>query len=416
MTLVLQDGNNFYASCERAFDPSLRGKPVVVLSNNDGNAIARSNEAKALGVQMGQPLHQIDPRVRRQLEIRSANFALYGDISGRIVSIMRDLFPHVEIYSIDENFSSVEGVSDPLSLAREARARILQWTGIPSAFGIAPNKTLAKVSNKLAKKVDGGVVDLTDIDARNEALSTFPIEDVWGVGRRFAARLGAEGIFTAADLARADPHTIKSRYGVVLARTQRELQGHRCIELEEQEPPRQQIVVSRSFGKLASDPGTVAEAVATFAIRAAEKLRGRGLVAGGVWVWLNTNPFREDMPQYHPSCATAFQVPTADTRQILSAATKLARDMYRSRYAFQKAGVGLLDLTEQDTQQGDLFSGVSPRAQALMEVLDQANRKFGRGTMGFASSGWRAKPTWGMRQDHLSRAYTTRWDQLLKVR
>lgn len=416
MSIILQDGNSFYASVESAFDPSLKGKPVVVLSNNDGNVIARANEAKALGVKMGDPLHKIDPRVRRQLVVRSANFALYGDISGRIVSIMRDLFPRVEIYSIDENWATHEGVRDPVDLACTARARILQWTGIPCAFGIAECKTLGKVANKLAKKAATGVVDLRDAHERDAALASFPIEDVWGVGRRFAARLGAEGIITALDLARADPHGILSRYGVVLARTQRELQGHRCIELEEHEPPRQQIVVSRSFGKVTSDPDTVCEAVATFAIRAAEKLRERGLVAGGVWVWLNTNPFREDIPQYHPSRGTAFPVPTADTRVILAAAQAIARAMYRPRYAFQKAGVGLLDLTERDSQQGDLFAGVAPRAQALMKVLDQANQKFGRGTMGFASSGWRAKPDWCMRQDHLSRAYTTRWDQLLRAR
>lgn len=416
VTVILQDGNNFYSSVERAFDPQLRGKPIIVLSNNDGCAIARSNEAKALGVQMGQPLHEIDPKVRKQLVVRSANFGLYGDISGRIVTIMRDLFPHVEIYSIDENWATSQGVRDPVDLARTARGRILQWTGIPCAFGLAETKTLGKVANKLAKKAEGGVVDLRDPAARDATLASFPVDDVWGVGRRFAARLGQEGILTAGDLARADPHGIRSRYGVVLARTQRELQGHRCIELEEHEPPRQQIVVSRSFGKVTSDPDAICEAVATFAIRAAEKLRARGLVAGGAWVWLNTNPFREGAPQYHPSRAQAFPMPTSDTREILAVTQAIARAMHRRGYAFQKAGVGLLDLTERDTQQGDLFASVAPRAQALMDVLDQANQKFGRGTMGFASSGWRAKPVWGMRQDHLSRSYTTRWDQLLRVR
>lgn len=416
MSFILQDGNNFYASVERTFDPRLRGKPVVILSSNDGAAIARSNEAKALGVQMGQPLHQIPPAIRRQLVVRSANFGLYGDISGRIVSIMRELFPRVEIYSIDENWATHEGVGDPVELAREARARILQWTGIPCAFGRAPTKTLAKAANKLAKKAEGGVVDLSDPRDRDAHLPRLSVEDVWGIGRRWAARLGNDGILTAHDLARADPHTIQSRYGVVLARTQRELQGLRCLELEEHEPARQQIVVSRSFGKDTGDLEVVSEAVASFAIRAAEKLRARGLVAGGIWVWLNTNPFREGATQYHPSRAIAFPAPTSDSREILGVASALVRGMYRPRMAFKKAGVGLLDLTERDLQQADLFAEVAPRAQALMEVLDKANSRFGRGTMGFASSGWRAKPKWAVRQEHVSPAYTTRWDQLLKAR
>lgn len=416
MSFVLQDGNSFYASVESAFDPSIRGKPVVVLSNNDGNVIARANEAKALGVQMGQPLHQIEPKVRRQLVVRSANFALYGDISGRVLSIMRDHFPSVEPYSIDENFSDVRGVRDPVELARAARACILQWTGIPSAFGIANTKTLSKAANKLAKKEPGGVVDLRDPQERDARLARMAVEDVWGVGRRWAARLGAEGILTALDLARADAGTLRSRFGVVLSRTQRELQGYPCLEIEEQEPTRQQIVVSRSFGQQTSDLETIAEAVASFAIRAAEKMRERGLLAGGMWVWLNTNPFREGQPQYHPSRAVGFPAPTADTREILAGATALVRTMYRPRYLFQKAGVGLLDLTLRDNTQGDLFAGVAPRSQALMEVLDRANKKFGRGTVGFAASGWKTRPDWGMRQDHLSRAYTTRWDELLRAR
>lgn len=417
----LVDGNNFYASVERIFNPALRGKPVVVLSNNDGCAIARSQECKDLGVKMGQPIHEVPTAVHRQLKVLSANFGLYGDISGRIVSILRDLFPQVEVYSIDESFVSLDGipVTEHERVATEARARIQQWVGIPCCVGIGPTKTLAKLANKRAKKTVNGVVTAL---AGDPALAAFPVEDLWGVGRKWAARLGAEGILTAADLVSADPDTLRSRYGVVLSRTQRELQGIACADLQEVEPDRQQIVVSRSFGKEVVELGDLQQAVATFAIRAAEKLRARSLQAGGVWVWLNTNPFKPDAKQYHPSKAFNLIAPSSDTREVLMVAQGLAKAMWREGYRYKKAGVGLLDLTHGDVHQADLFAGVDPRSAKLMEVMDAANAKFGRGTMGMASAAWRArgkalaKPVWAMNQKSLSPAYTTRWDQLLRVR
>lgn len=417
----LVDGNNFYASVERIFNPTLRGKPVVVLSNNDGCAIARSQECKDLGVKMGQPIHEVPTAVRRQLKVLSANFGLYGDISGRIVSILRDLFPQVEVYSIDESFVSLDGIpmAEHERVAAEARARIQQWVGIPCCVGIGPTKTLAKLANKRAKKTVDGVVTA---HAGDPALAAFPVEDLWGVGRKWAARLGAEGILTAADLVSADPDTLRSRYGVVLSRTQRELQGIACADLQEVEPDRQQIVVSRSFGREVVELADLQQAVATFAIRAAEKLRARSLQAGGVWVWLNTNPFKPDAKQYHPSKAFNLIAPSSDTREVLMVAQGLAKAMWREGYRYKKAGVGLLDLTHGDVHQADLFAGVDPRSAKLMEVMDAANAKFGRGTMGMASAAWRArgktlaKPVWSMNQKSLSPAYTTRWDQLLRVR
>ena len=411
----LVDGNNFYASCERVFQPKLIGKPVVVLSNNDGCAIARSAECKALGVKMGQPIHEVPADVRKQLVIRSANFGLYGEISGRIVGILRDLFPRVEVYSIDESFITFDGISDCERAAKEARARILQWTGIPCCVGIGPTKTLAKAGNKVAKKMPSGVIDLADEDIRTAQLSRYLVEDLWGVGRKFAARLGAEGILTAQDLIHADPETLRARYGVVLARTQRELQGIPCSDLQEVEPDRQQIVVSRSFGKEVIELDDLTEAVATFAIRASEKLRARALQCSGVWVWLNTNPFKPGAAQYHPSKSFNLVGPCSDTREILMVAQALARAMYKKGYRYKKAGVGLLDLTAGSVVQGDLFAGVDPRSKALMDILDKANQKFGRGTVGFASSGWKQKPVWAMNQKSLSPAYTSRWDQLLRV-
>lgn len=416
----LVDGNNFYASCERVFNGSLRGEPVVILSNNDGCAIARSNEAKALGIRMGEPIHLVEPKVRRQLRVLSANFGLYGDLSGRVVSILRDLFPQVEVYSIDESFVTFDGIreADRERVAREARARILKWTGIPCCVGIGPTKTLAKLANKRAKNTTHGV--LTALPGSPE-LESFPIEDLWGVGRKWAARLGNDGILTAADLARADGDTLRSRYGVVLARTQRELQGVVCAELEDAEPDRKQIVVSRSFGKEVESLEDLQQAVSTFAQRACEKLRARSLQAGGVWLFFHTNPFKPDVPQYHPSKAFHFIRSTQDTREVLMVANGLAKTLWKPGYRWKKAGVGLLDLSPTNVQQGDLFSSVDQRASPLMGVLDEVNQKFGRRTMQFAASGWRPKnkalhaPAWRMNQSALSPAYTTRWDQLMRV-
>ncbi|KIQ97341.1 Y-family DNA polymerase [Lysobacter sp. A03] len=412
--LGLVDGNNFYASCERVFDASLRGQPVVVLSNNDGCAIARSSECKALGVKMGQPIHEVPTHIRRQLKVRSANFALYGDLSGRVVSVLRDLFPAVEVYSIDESFVSFDGIpaDQRERVAGQARERIMKWTGIPCCVGIGSTKTLAKLGNKRAKTTDSGVEEITG----DHQLQDFAVGDVWGVGRKWAAKLGAEGILTALDLANTSPDALRARYGVVLARTQLELQGVACGQLEESEPDRKQIVVSRSFGREVVELDDVAQAVATFAIRASEKLRARSLSAGGVWVWLDTNPFKSGAKQYHPSRAMQLITPSADTREVLAMAQALVRSMYRKGYAYKKAGVGLLDLSPCGTQQSDLFASVDPRSTKLMAVLDQTNRRFGRGSMGFASA-HRPKPgQWAMRQEHLSPSYTTKWDQLLKVR
>lgn len=415
-TLGLVDGNNFYASVERAFDASLMGLPVVVLSNNDGCVIARSAEAKALGIRMGHVVHEIPPEVRRQIVIRSANFALYGEISSRIVSILRDLFPRIEVYSIDESFVTFDGISDREGAAKEARARILQWTGVPCCIGIAPTKTLAKTANKLAKIAASGVIDLSDPHFRYEKLKTFAAEDVWGVGRQLTAKLGAQGIMSAQDIIDADPETLRARYGVTMARTQSELAGIACADIQEQEPDRKQIVCSRSFGRDVVELEDVREAVCTFAVRACEKLRARSLQAGGVQVWFDTNAFKPGAKQYFPSKAINLMTPTSDTREILGVANNLVTSMYRNGYAFKKAGIGLLDLTHGDTHQGDLFAGIDPRSAKLMELLDQTNRKFGRGAMGFAASGWKKKPAWGMRQENLSRAYTSRWDQLLKAK
>ena len=417
----LVDGNNFYASCERVFNPSLRGQPVCILSNNDGCVIARSQECKALGVGMGQPIHELPPALRRQLRIFSANFGLYGDLSGRVVSVLRNWFPQVEVYSIDESFVRFDGMTNEQreATARQVRQQILQWVGIPCCVGIGPTKTLAKLANKLAKQQPHGVVTALP---GSPLLARFPLEDVWGVGRKLSARLGADGMLTAADLAAANPDTLRARYGVTLARTQRELQGEICLQLEEEEPQRQQIVVSRSFGHEVTRCEDLQQAVSSFAQRACEKLRARSLQAGGVWVWFTTNPFKPEAAQYHPSKAFSFVSPCSDTRQLLRAVHALTQAMWREGYRFKKAGVGLLDLSPTQLYQGDLFANVDPRSQALMRVMDQANAKYGRGALALASAAKHrigtelVKPAWGMKQHHLSPAYTSRWDELVRVR
>jgi len=408
---ALIDGNNFYASCERVFDPSLRGRPLVVLSNNDGCAIARSAEAKALGVGMGQPIHEVPRDVRRQLAVRSANFTLYGDISARVLAILRSAVPRVEPYSIDESFLDLSGLRDRSAFAHSLRARVQRWTGIPNCVGIGPTKVLAKAANKLAKRGDG-VVDLTSASARAAALADYPSADLWGVGSRTAVKLAARGVRTAAQLRDAPPADTLTVFGVTIARVQRELQGHACIALEEIEPDRKQIIVSRSFGRRVEDHAAVAQALATFAVRAAEKLRRRGLVAGGVGIFANSDVFRAELPQHHPSRTINLPRPTDDSRVLLATLRSLLRGFLRLGVAYKKAGVMLHDLGRPERLQGDLFGGVALGDPALMRVVDRINERYGRNVAGFGATGWREAPAWGMRQQTLSPCYTTRFADL----
>lgn len=405
---ALVDGNNFYASCEQLFQPELRGKPLVVLSNNDGCAIARSAEAKALGIRMGHPAHELNGLVRDHgLQMRSANFSLYGDMSARVVAILRDQAPRVEVYSIDESFLDLSGVGDRMVFCTQLRARIHRWTGIPNCIGIGPTKTLAKLANKVAKK-GAGVVDLTDLTIRAAALESFPTGGLWGVGHRWAAKLEALGITTAAHLRDAPPDQILEHFGVVLTRTQRELQGHPCIALEEIEPDRQQIMVSRSFGQRVESHEAVAQAVATFAVLACEKLRKRGLVTAAMQVFANTDVFRPDLKQHHPVRTVPLPMATADTRFVLDAVRRLLAAMLRRGYAYKRGGVALMDLARPSDLQRDLFMPATIGNDTLMATLDKINRRFGRGSAGLGASGWQKKPEWRMRQLQLSPHYTTR--------
>ncbi|SEL93933.1 DNA polymerase V [Pseudoxanthomonas sp. GM95] len=425
---ALIDGNNFYASCERIFQPELRGRPLVVLSNNDGCAIARSEEAKALGITMGHPIHKVEPRVRRQLAIRSANFGLYGDISSRIGAILRQAVPRVEVYSIDESFLDLAGIAQRKALATELHERVQRWTGIPNCVGIAPTKTLAKLANHVAKDAArkpgsypadlARVCDLAELSPRqlDAVLRATEVGDVWGIGRRWAARLQSRGIATAADLRDAPSEDLLSEFGVVMARTQRELQGHSCLELAEVEPDRKQILVSRSFGEWIGDPQQMSEALATFAMRATEKLRAQGLTAGVVGIFAETDPFRLGMPQHNPSRTAQLTSATSDSRLVLGAVRRLGTSLMRAGYRYKKAGVFLADLARPDQLQDDLFAPARAGNDVLMETLDAINRRFGRNVAGLGASGWQRSACWHSRQESLSGRFTTRMADLPRAR
>jgi DNA polymerase V len=423
----LIDGNTFYVSCERMWDPSLRGVPTVVLGNGDGCAIAISPEAKALGIKMGTPIFQVPDAIRKHVQVRSANFALYGDMSARIVSILRDLFPRVEVYSVDENFVDVVGLKDPVATCLLARERILQWVGVPCCVGLGATRTLAKAGNKLAKDqskraVKAGALALFHATPGN--IDALAVEDVWGVGRKYAARLNAEGVRTAADLAALPIDHVRARYGVVLARTATELRGVPCGDLELDEPDRKQIVVSRTFGRDVTDP---MQALSIFTTVACEKMRSRDLAAGALWVWLDGNPFKGD--PFHARRAVPLPFPTRDTGEVLRAVRFLVKSMVKRGQQFKRGGVGLTDLMRADQRHADLFFGPDERRERGMDVLDRINAKFGRGTVGIGTVGWKvggARPgerkvgsqdaQWRPTLKALSPAYTTKWSELLRVR
>ena len=428
---ALIDGNNFYVSCERVFRPSLQGRPVIVLSNNDGCAIARSNEAKALGIKMGAPWYQIRHLSESdELVALSANFTLYGDMSDRMMSLAAGMGPTQEIYSIDESFIGLDGVRGDLTArARVVRARINQWVGIPCGIGIAPTKTLAKLANYIAKTAERKPGSYPEALAQVCNLSALPsseldavlaatdVAEVWGVGRRIAAQLREGGINTVLDLARLDPATVRSRWSVVLERTVRELQGMPCIDLDDVPAPKKEIACTRSFGRPVTELAPLIEAVSEFAGRAAEKLRRQGSLASQVLVFSHTSPYRPG-PRFSRSVVVPLRRPTADTAQLVQAATAGMRRIYQPGYQLIKAGVMLLDLVPGNIHQGELDLGADDvddthDRKRLMTAMDTLNGRFGKGTLHVASSGLDDhRRLWGMRQERRTPQYTTRWDEV----
>ena len=417
---ALVDCNNFYASCEKLFRPDLKDTPVVVLSNNDGCVVARSREAKLLGIKMGVPVFQIKAEMQRHgILAFSSNYALYADLSSRVMRTLEEMAPRVEVYSIDEAFLDLTGIESVISLVefgQQVRERIGHWIGITVCVGIAPTKTLAKLANHAAKKYPAtqGVVDLTNPDRQRRLLALVPVDDVWGVGKRLSKRLNALGITTALDLANASPRAIRDQFSVVLERTVRELNGESCIELEEIPPTKKQIVCSRSFGEKVTQFELLREAVCEYATRATEKLRKEQQQAKVLTVFIRTSPFKDNEPQYSNSASGELLIPSCDTRDFIELANHLLKRIWKDGFRYAKAGVMLSDFYDPGMFQPGLFDDISTRSnsQQLMSVLDTINQS-GAGKVFFAGQG--TKKDWSMKREHLSPAYTTRWDQLPRV-
>ena len=429
---ALVDGNNFYVSCERVFRPGLLGRPVIVLSNNDGCAIARSNEAKALGITMGAPWFQIRQMLPDAGVIAlSANFTLYGDMSSRMAAIAAGLGPEQEIYSIDESFIGMTGVrGDLVARGHAVRERILQWIGIPVGIGIGTTKTLAKLANHVAKSADrkpgsypahlARVCDLAALPADELAavLGATKVGDIWGIGRRLSAQLETDGMSSALDVARMDPATARRRWSVVVERTVRELQGQSCIALEDVPPPKKEIACTRSFGRAITALPDLIEAVTEFASRAAEKLRKQDGRAGQVLTFIHTSPFRRDDKQYSRSITVPLRRPTADSGAITATAVRGLQAIFKPGFNYAKAGVMLLDLQAGDVEQGELDLGEPGADQTqLMGTIDALNNRYGRSTVALASAGLAgSRRAWVMRQELKTPDYTTRWADLPTAR
>lgn len=412
----LIDCNNFYASCERVFNPKLEGKPIGILSNNDGCVIARSNELKPL-VPMGMPAYKIEPKIRKKIKLLSSNYELYGDMSQRVFDTVRHYTADIEPYSIDEAFIHLNGFNNVLTHCQNLKTIVKRDTGIPVSIGIAPTRTLAKLANHIAKKqpIHQGVYCLpTNREAIKTILKQFSIEDIWGVGWRIAQRLKVLDIHTAWDLHQANLKQIRQLFSVVLERTVLELRGINCIELDDLSTPKKNIMTSRSFGHLTSDLFDIQEAIRVQASRGAEKLRKQKSVASAVLVFLKTNRFRPELPQYNPSIVVPLLSTTDDSRLIIHAAQKGLQSIYKKGFLFMKSGVMLLDLKAKDDYcQSDLFIpdiSETQKSEQLMKTMDYINQKMGKNTIHLG--GIRQTAAWQIKRDFLSQRYTTRWEEL----
>jgi len=415
---ALIDCNSFYASCERVFRPDLAKIPIVVLSNNDGCVIARSYDAKPF-VKMGEPYFQAKEKLRRHgIVAFSSNYALYGDMSERVMSLIESMVPAAEVYSIDECFADLTGMTGSLTqFGRDVRAKVLRCTGIPVGVGIARTKTLAKLANHTAKRLQaqtGGVVDITDDFKRDWVLRNTEVQEVWGIGGRMTAHLEAMGIRTAMELAKADPRMLRDKFSVVVEKTARELTGTPCLELDEADPPKQEICCSRMFGKRLTELTPIKQAVATYPGRAAEKLRAQGSVCKRMRVSIRTGMFNPNELHFAKGALVDLPYPTNDTLLLTKAATDAVERVYQSGYRYSKAEVLLLDLRQPGELTDDLFAVMQPVASGrLMTTLDEINDRYGRGTVRAGSVP--RTPDWGMRREMMSQSYTTRVDQLWTV-
>jgi DNA polymerase V len=414
---ALIDCNSFYASCERVFRPDLARVPIVVLSNNDGCVIARSYDAKPF-VKMGEPYFQIKHKLKQHGIVPfSSNYALYGDMSERVMTLIESMVPAVEVYSIDEAFADLTGISNLDALGRQIRSQVLRCTGIPVGVGIARTKTLAKLANHTAKRLQaetGGVVDICDPFKRDWVLRNTDVSEVWGVGRRMKMHLDALGIKTAMDLAKADPWMLRKKFSVVIEKTARELAGTPCLELDEPDPPKQEICCSRMFGKRLTELAPIKEAVATYMMRASEKLRAQDSVCKKIRVSIRTGMFNPEEAKFANGVVVDLPYPTDDVRLLTKAAVDALERVYRPGFNYSKAEVMLLNLCQPGEYTDDLFAVSQPsEATKVMAVLDKINGRWGRGTLRAASVP--SNPDWAMRREMMSQSFTTRIDQLWTV-
>ena len=415
----LVDCNNFYASCERAFQPKLRGVPIVVLSNNDGCVIARSDEAKELGIKMGAPAFMMDEIIKtHNINVFSSNYTLYNDMSWRVMDSLSELFPIVEVYSIDEAFIGLHEMKgwELEKYAIEARKKVTQWTKIPVSIGIAPTKTLAKIANKVAKKKKTtGVYIIDSEEKRIQALKEFPIEDVWGIGRQHAKRLMDMGVKTAYDFTLIPEQWVNKNMSIVGLRMIKELKGKHTLGMNPPREVKKAIATTRSFGNMLSDLPTIAEAVATHAHRCAEKLREQKSCAGIITVFLHTNQFRKDLPQYARSYVYKLPAPSNLAGELVAEALKGLGKIFKEGFQYKKAGVIVTGLVPETEVQINLFETIDrEKAVKASKVMDSLNSMLGKDTVRLAAQGFNKK--WKLRQEKLSPCYTTRIEDVLTVK
>lgn len=412
---ALVDGNNFYVSCERVFNPKLEGRAVVVLSNNDGCVISRSNEAKALGIKMAEPYFQHkDLYASNDVTVFSSNYTLYGDMSNRMMATLKDFTPDLEIYSIDEAFLNLQGINaNWYDYGATIRARIQKNLGIPVGVGFGSSKTLAKVANKIAKK-NNGVFVIDSEETRVWSLKKTSIEDVWGIGRQYARKLQAMNVVTAYDFSLLDSNWVLHNMTVVGHRTWKELNGNPCIPIEIMFQPKKNIATTRSFGKRLNDIDSIAQAVATHAVRCAEKLRKQHSVANFVTVFIHNDPFSKTEKYFFQSITITLPVASNSNNDIVNAAISGLKKIFNSTIFYKKSGVIVGGISSDDFIQGNLFETVdNSRQKKLSQLSDRINHRYGQDTLKLAVQG--GNNDWKLRHDKLSPCYTTRWNELLKV-
>mgnify|MGYP000499358858 CR=1 FL=1 len=415
--IALVDCNNFYASCERVFRPDLENKPIVVLSNNDGCVIARSNEAKKLGIKMGEPaFKKREVFERNKIKTFSTNFILYGDMSKRVMSILRNNSKEIEIYSIDEAF--LECYNEDLnSYGKNLRKKVKQWTGIPVSVGIAETKVLAKIANHIAKKYrKSGVFILDSKEIIEKALKFTAIEEIWGIGRNHSRRFKEYGINTAYDLTCIEESWIKKKFSIVVLRIAKELKGIKCLDIESQHKTKKNICTSRSFGNPTSDYNTIKEAISTFAVRCCEKLRKQKTSTSELRIFIYTNPFNPKHRQYYGTKKIQLERATNDNQIIVQEVIKGLQKIYKKGYVYKKAGVIVGNITQENQVQLNLFDQIKNREKytKISKVIDRINSSMGRDKLRIATQGFDRK--WKMKQEQLSQCYTTRIDEILTVK